>query len=49
MSSLACVKSQFTRTRVSSREGTYPELQLLLPVLLQIHPRRVWLAGKVVG
>lgn len=51
MSSLACVKSQFTRTHVSPRESTYPELVLLLllPVVLQIDPRRVWLAGRVMG
>lgn len=52
MSSLACVKSQFTRTHVSPREGTYPELELLLlllSVVLQKHPHRVWLAAKVMG
>lgn len=50
MSSLVCVKSEFTGTRVSPREGAYPELELLLlPVVLQIHPRGLWLAGKVMG
>lgn len=48
MSSLACVKSQFTRTHVSPREGAHPELELL-PVVLQIHPCGVWLPGKVMG
>lgn len=46
------MKCQFTRTRVSPRDSAYPELALLLllpPVVLQIHPRRVWLAGKVMG
>lgn len=46
------MKSQFTRTHVSPREGTYPELELLLlllSVVLQKHPHRVWLAAKVMG
>lgn len=35
MSSLACLKSQFTRTRVDTREGTSLALAPLLTLVLQ--------------